>query len=463
MDHCSSEDNTSYAMETVARRQQVLRNHLFPRGRDDSSASIVLECTSQQSDSYERAADFHDDVVIVSAVRTPICRAVRGKFKDTSAKDLLAVVLKAVLDQNTIEPGEVGDIAVGMVLGPASRKTRDCRMAALEAGFPETVPIRSLNRQCGSGLQAIADVAACIKAGFYDIGIGAGVESMTSDYKYARMGPVNPKAYTNQNAKDCLLPMGLMSENVASIYGISREDQDASAALSHRRASSAWSCGKFNSEVVPVHTKIVDASTGREEAVVVRTDDGVRPNTNMTGLSKLKSAFKNDGSTTAGNSSQVSDGASAVLLMKRSVAVERGIPILGIFRSFAVVGVGPAVNGIGPVYAIPKALKQAGLQLEDISLFEINEAFASQYVYCCKELGLDIEKVNVNGGAMALGHPLGATGTRCAATLLYEMQRRGKSCKYGVISMCIGSGMGAAAVLERGPMINTPLHHRVSA
>ncbi|KAI5075230.1 hypothetical protein GOP47_0009306 [Adiantum capillus-veneris] len=431
-------------MEKVARRQQILINHLIPRPADPW-ASLAIESTSQCSSSYERAGDLYDDVAIVSAVRTPICRAFRGKFKDTSSRDLLSAVLKAVVEQSAVNPGEVGDIAVGMVLGPAGKRTKDCRMAMLEAGYPEEVPIRSLNRQCGSGLQAIADIAACIKAGFIDIGIGAGVESMTSDYSPGWKGSVNPKVHTNQKAKDCLLPMGLMSENVASAYGVSREEQDASAVLSHKRASSALSSGRFDAEIVPVRTKLIDARTGKEEEITVLTDDGIRPNANMSDLRKLKPVFKVEGSTTAGNSSQVSDGASAVLLMKRALAVQRGIPILGIFKSFSVVGVSPAINGIGPVYAIPKAVKQAGLQLEDISLFEINEAFASQYVYCCKELGLNFDKVNVNGGAMALGHPLGSTGARCAATLLHEMQRRGNACKYGVISMCIGSGMGAAA------------------
>lgn len=448
------------AMEKVSRRQQSLLNHLFPRS-NPPSPPLVIQCTS--SGLYERAGEFYDDVAIVSAVRTPICKAFRGGFKDTSARNLLSAVLKAVVEQGGIIPEEVGDIVVGMVIGHAGKRTKDCRMAMFEAGFPEKVPIRSLNRQCGSGLQAIADVAACIKAGFYDIGIGAGVESMTSDYSPGWKGSVNPKVHTNQKAKDCLLPMGLMSENVAAAYDISRVEQDASAVLSHARASSASSSRKFISEIIPVKTKLIDAKTGEEKEITVVMDDGIRPNANIADLSKLKPAFKNDGSTTAGNSSQVSDGASAVLLMRRSVASQRGIPILGIFKSFSVVGVDPSINGIGPVYAIPKAVKQASLQLTDISLFEINEAFASQYVYCCKELGLDMNKVNVNGGAMALGHPLGSTGARCAATLLHEMQRQGNACKYGVISMCIGSGMGAAAVLERGPMHDTPVNCRVNS
>lgn len=412
--------------------------------------------------SYERTAEFDDDVVIVAAVRTPMCKSFRGGLKDTHARELLAIVLKAVVERSGIKPEEVGDIVVGMVIGQAGKRTKDCRIAMFQAGFPEKVPIRTLNRQCGSGLQAIADVAACIKAGFYDVGIGAGVESMTSDYSRGWKGPINPKVHTHQGAMDCLLPMGLMSENVAASYCISREDQDASAVLSHSRASAAASSGKFIDEIVSVDTKLVDANSGKERQVVISMDDGIRPGANLADLSRLKPAFKVDGSTTAGNSSQVSDGASAVLLMKRGLAAQRSIPVLGIFKSFSVIGVNPAINGIGPVFAIPKAVRAARLDLKDISLFEINEAFASQYVYCCKQLGLDLEKVNVNGGAMALGHPLGSTGARCTATLLYEMQRRGKSCRYGIVSMCIGSGMGAAAVLERGNLSDPLINARVN-
>ncbi|XAR58708.1 Acetyl-CoA C-acyltransferase [Bertholletia excelsa] len=322
-------------------------------------------------------------------------------------------------------------------------------MGAFYAGFPDTVPIRTVNRQCSSGLQAVADVAAYIKAGFYDIGIGAGVETMTVD-NIERIKSDNPKVDTFAQARDCLLPMGITSENVAEHYGVTRQEQDQAAVVSHQRAAAASASGKFKDEIVPVYTKVVDPKTGEVKPIIVSVDDGIRPNTNMADLAKLKPAFKKDGTTTAGNASQLSDGAGAVLLMKRSLAMQKGLPILGVFRSFAAVGVDPAVMGVGPVAAIPAAVKSAGLELDDIGLFEINEAFASQYVYSCKKLKLDTNKVNVNGGAMALGHPLGATGARSVATLLYEMKRRGKDCRFGVISMCIGSGMGAAAVFERG-------------
>nr|AFK34605.1 unknown [Lotus japonicus] len=263
-------------------------------------------------------------------------------------------------------------------------------------------------------------------------------------------GSVNPKVKEFEQAQNCLLPMGITSENVAHRFGVSRKEQDQAAVESHRRAAAATAAGKFKDEIIPVTTKIVDPKTGEEKSVTISVDDGIRPNATVSDLAKLKPVFKKDGTTTAGNSSQVSDGAGAVLLMKRSVAMQKGLPILGVFRTFAAVGVDPAVMGVGPAAAIPVAVKAAGLELDDIDLFEINEAFASQFVYCRNKLGLDLEKINVNGGAMAIGHPLGATGARCVATLLHEMKRRGRDCRFGVISMCIGTGMGAAAVFERG-------------
>eukprot|EP00252_Welwitschia_mirabilis_P015391 TRINITY_DN3383_c0_g1_i1.p1 TRINITY_DN3383_c0_g1~~TRINITY_DN3383_c0_g1_i1.p1 ORF type:complete len:464 (-),score=108.32 TRINITY_DN3383_c0_g1_i1:176-1567(-) len=436
-------------------RQQILLDHLrpspFPRASTDLVASV---CSAGDSAAYARNGDFADDIVIVAAYRTPICKSFRGGFKDTPADDLLATVLKALIDRTGIRPNEVGDIVVGTVLAPGSQRAIECRMAAFYAGFPETVPVRTVNRQCSSGLQAVADVVAAIKSGYYDIGIGAGLESMTADAMKVASENVNPRVKTNKQAEDCLLPMGITSENVAEHFGISRQDQDKAAVESHRKAAKATATGRFRDEIIPVETKIVNPKTGEEKAVIVSVDDGIRGNTNLAGLSKLKPAFREGGSTTAGNSSQVSDGAGAVLLMKRSLANQKGLPILGVFRSFAAVGVDPAVMGIGPAVAIPEAVKAAGLEIPDIDLFEINEAFASQFVYCCQKLNLDPEKVNVNGGAMALGHPLGATGARCVATLLHEMKRRGKDCRFGVISMCIGSGMGAAAVLERGGSVD---------
>jgi len=439
-------------MEKAINRQRILHQHLSPSSSISPSGSSILSasiCAAGDSAPYQRSASFGDDVVIVAAYRTPICKSKRGGFKDTYPEDLLATVLKALLDNTKINPSEVGDIVVGSVLAPGAQRANECRMAAFYAGFPETVPLRTVNRQCSSGLQAVADVSAAIKAGFYDIGIGAGLESMSAN-SVAWEGSINPKVNTNQKAQDCLLPMGITSENVAERFGVTRQEQDQAAVESHRRAAAARASGKFKDEIVPVMTKIVNPKTGDETPVTISEDDGIRPETTLSGLAKLKTVFKKDGTTTAGNSSQVSDGAGAVLLMRRDVALKKGLPILGVFRSFSAVGVDPAVMGIGPAVAIPAAVNAAGLQIEDIDLFELNEAFASQFVYSCKKLELDTSKVNVNGGAMALGHPLGATGARCVATLLNEMKRRGKDCRFGVVTMCIGSGMGAAAVFERG-------------
>ncbi|KAL9431265.1 hypothetical protein AB3S75_026447 [Citrus x aurantiifolia] len=442
-------------MERALHRQRILLQHLQPSSSQtsDSPAISASICSAGEAAGYHRKPAFDDDVVIVAAYRTAICKAKRGGFKDTLADDLLAPVLKAVIEKTRLNPGEVGDIVVGTVLAPGSTRAMECRMAAFYAGFPETVPLRTVNRQCSSGLQAVADVATAIKAGLYDIGIAAGLESMTVN-SISVVGQVNPKVEIFTQARDCLLPMGITSENVAQRFGVTRQEQDLAAIESHRRAAAATVSGKFKDEIIPVNTKIVDPKTGVEKRVTISVDDGIRPNTTIADLAKLKPAFRKDGTTTAGNASQVSDGAGAVLLMKRSLAVQKGLPILGVFRSFAAVGVDPSVMGIGPAVAIPAAVKSAGLQLDDINLFEINEAFASQYVYCIKKLGLDPEKVNVNGGAVALGHPLGATGARCVATLLSEMKRRGKDCRFGVISMCIGSGMGAAAVFERGDCVD---------
>ncbi|XP_066319824.1 3-ketoacyl-CoA thiolase 2, peroxisomal-like [Miscanthus floridulus] len=467
-------------MEKAIDRQRVLLAHLLPSASPSafSSTQPQLEasaCAAGDSAAYQRTSSFGDDVVVVAAYRTPICKAKRGGFKDTYPEDLLTVVLKAVLDNTRINPADIGDIVVGTVLGPSSQRAIECRTAALFAGFPETVPVRTVNRQCSSGLQAVADVAAAIKAGYYDIGIGAGFESMSIS-STGWEGQVNPKISAFQKAQDCLLPMGITSENVAHRYGVTRQEQDQAAAESHRRAAAAMAYGKFKDEIVPVPTKssylgtteffnicyfehlltlrILRPKTGEEKKVVISVDDGIRPGTTASGLAKLKPVFKKDGTTTAGNSSQVSDGAGAVLLMKRSVALKRGLPILGVFRSFAAVGVDPAVMGVGPAVAIPAAVKSAGLEIGDIDLFELNEAFASQFIYCCNKLGLDRSKVNVNGGAIALGHPVGATGARCVATLLNEMKRRGRDCRFGVVTMCIGSGMGAAAVFERGDAVD---------
>ncbi|NXQ58090.1 THIKB thiolase, partial [Anthoscopus minutus] len=278
-------------------------------------------------------------------------------------------------------------------------------------------------------------------------------------------GDISSSMMDNPKARDCLIPMGITSENVAEKFGVSRKKQDAFALASQQnsppvhfqniltfhtlfftRAAKAQQMGLFKTEIVPVKTTVAD-NEGNKKTITVHQDEGIRPSTTLEGLAKLKPAFKEDGSTTAGNASQVSDGAAAVLLAKRSKAAQLGLPVLGVLRSFAVVGVPPDVMGIGPAYAIPVAVEKAGLTLNDIDIYEINEAFASQAVYCVEKLGIPMEKVNPLGGAIALGHPLGCTGARQVVTLLNELKRRGKRA-YGVVSMCIGTGMGAAAVFE---------------
>lgn len=432
----------------AALRQRVLLGHL--QGPAAESASVSRQPTSVgDSAAYQRRNVSLDDVVIVSAVRTPMCKARRGGFKDTPVDDLIAAVLKETIARTGVEPEAIGDVVFGSVMGPSSQRANECRIAMFLAGFPSSVPVHTVNRQCSSGLQAIAEVAASIKAGYYTIGIAGGVESMTAN-PMVWDGAVNPKVAESACAQDCLLPMGITSENVAAQFGIGREVQDKFAAASHAKAAAARAAGKFKNEIVPVETVLKDPKTGEVRRVVISEDDGIRPGTTAASLGKLAPAFKKGGTTTAGNSSQVTDGAAACLLMTRREALKRGLPIMGIFRSFSAVGVPPAIMGIGPAVAIPAAVEAAGLTLDDIDVYEINEAFASQATYSVNKLGIDMEKVNPNGGAIAMGHPLGCTGARQTATLLNEMKRRGKAGRFGVVSMCIGSGMGAAAVFEQG-------------
>ncbi|RKP07667.1 Thiolase, N-terminal domain-containing protein [Thamnocephalis sphaerospora] len=386
-----------------------------------------------------------NDVVIVSALRTPITRARRGPFKDTLADELLAAVLKAVLERTKLNPALVDDVVVGNVLPPGGGATA-ARMAALVAGLPDTTSVMTCNRQCSSGLQAVAQVAAAIQNGTIEIGIGAGVETMTQHYGAGAMGATSEKAQDFPPAADCLMPMGITSENVAREFNVSRTKQDAFAAESHRRAEAAQKAGLFKDEIVPVTVQIEDKE-GKTHTITVSQDDGIRPGTTAEKLGKLKPAFSDDGTTTAGNASQVSDGAAAVLLMRRAKAQELGLPVLGKFITSATVGVPPNVMGIGPAFAIPRAAQQAGIRVGDIDVVELNEAFASQAVYSMEYLSLDPARVNPKGGAIALGHPLGCTGARQIATLLPELKRQNK--RVGAVSMCIGTGMGMAAIIER--------------
>eukprot|EP00461_Guttulinopsis_vulgaris_P001421 UN01421 len=357
-----------------------------------------------------------DDIVIVAAVRTAITNARKGGFAETPVEELLAAVFKEAISRAKIDPALIDDIVVGSVLGQNVQRANEARIAQFLAGIPYTTSLQTCNRQCASGAQAIAHVAASIHAGFYDIGLAAGVESM-STAKMGWDGEMNPKIFLNPLAKDCLLPMGITSENVATKYGIGRVEQDTLAALSNNRAVKAIEEGKFKDEIVPVTVTKTDPKTGQKVKKVVDTDEGPKPST-VESLGKLKPAF--GGHSTGGNSSKVSDGAAATLLMKRRTAVTLGCEILGVFHGYVVAGCEPSLMGTGPVYAIPKLFEKAGITDKDVDLYDINEAFGSIPIVAMKKLNIDIEKVNINGGAIALGHPLGVTGNRVVATLLYR-------------------------------------------
>ncbi|KAG5339421.1 hypothetical protein C0989_004297 [Termitomyces sp. Mn162] len=389
-------------------------------------------------------AKHDDDVVVVSAVRTAITKARKGGFKDTFPDILLSHVLRAAYAKPGLNPALIEDISVGNVL-PDRGGASAARMASLHAGIPVTTSVNTVNRQCSSGLTSVNHIASLIKIGQIDIGIGAGVESMTNGFgKQYSESEFSAEVLENQFARDCLIPMGITSENVTHDFGLSRYEQDVFAAASFQKAAAAQKAGKFSSEILPVKAKVIDPKTREAKEVLVDYDDGVREGVTIESLSKLKPAFTKDGSTHAGNASQVSDGAAAVLLARRSVAVRLGLPILGKFVSAATVGVPPRIMGVGPAYAIPKVLQQTGLMLNDIDFFEINEAFASQALYSVRHLGIPMEKVNVHGGAIALGHPLGCTGSRQIVTALNIARQYGA--RVFVTSMCIGSGMGMAAV-----------------
>ena len=304
--------------------------------------------------------------------------------------------------------------------------------------------VKSLNRQCSSGLQACVDIANAIKAGMIDIGIGAGVESMSTQYGPGAVTEFSDLLENYKEAANCKVPMGVLSEQMAKDRKISRADQDAFAASSYQKAVKAQEAGLFDEEIAPVTVKYTDPKTDEEKTVTVTKDDGARPGITAESLGKIRPAFAKDGSIHAGNASQISDGAAAVLLMKRSTAEKLGQTILGKFVNASIAGVPPLLMGIGPWKAIPTALKKCGITKDDVDIFEINEAFASQCLWCVNELGIPLEKVNPKGGAIAFGHPLGCTGARQVSTLLTELKRTGK--KIGVTSMCVGTGMGMAAV-----------------
>ncbi|PYI20648.1 thiolase [Aspergillus japonicus CBS 114.51] len=395
-----------------------------------------------------------NDIVILSSLRTPVTRAKKGGFKDAYPEELLANVLRATLEANpNLDPALIDDVAIGSVLQELGG-AKAGRMAQIHAGFPNTVSFHTINRQCSSGLAAISTIANGIRAGAINIGVGGGMESMTRNYGSRAIPTVlwpELKESYSQDARDCIMPMGITSENVAARYGVSRADQDAFAAESHKKAAAAQNAGLFDSEIVPVKTLSYDPAhpDAAPTEITVSKDDGIRHNLSVEKMASLKPAFSADGASTAGNSSQVSDGAAAALLMRRSTATELGLAssIRARWVASAVAGCAPDEMGVGPAVAIPKLLQMLDMNVSDVNIWEINEAFASQALYSVRKLGIDESKVNPKGGAIAIGHPLGATGARQLATLIPELERTGQD--VGVVSMCIGTGMGMAGMFVR--------------
>jgi len=388
-----------------------------------------------------------NEAVIVSSVRTACGKSGRGALKDVRPEHLGATAIKAALERaKGLDPKEVEDVIIGCAMPEGEQGMNLARIVALKSGLPVEVPAMTVNRFCSSGLQTIALAAERIQAGAIDVAIAGGVESMTAipmtGVKFA------PDPELAEKWPDVYLGMGLTAENLAKKYGIGREESDQFSYRSHQNALAAQQAGKFDDEIVPVEVTQVGYSNGKtsETTFEFKVDEGPRADTNLEALAKLRPAFSPTGTVTAGNSSQRSDGAAAAVVMSRKKADELGLKPLAIFRGFAVAGVPPEIMGIGPVKAIPKALAKAGLKLDDIDVIELNEAFAVQALSVIREAGLNPDIVNVNGGAIALGHPLGCTGAKLTATIIREMKRRGS--KYGMVTMCIGGGMGAAGIFE---------------
>ncbi len=375
-------------------------------------------------------------------------KAKKGSLATVRPDDLMALVIQDLLKRAPgLNPAEIDDVVIGCAFPEGEQGLNMARMIALRAGLPIEVPGETINRYCSSGVQSIAHVAYAIKSGDIDVAIAGGTESMSMvpmmGYKFS------PNPHFAQDLPHYYTNMGLTAENVAERYEISRADMDAFALRSNLLAAKAVESGLFDPELVPVDVELVELDADEKPVTkkfTLKRDEGPRGDSTLEGLAKLKPAFKEGGTITAGNSSQMSDGAAGVIVMSAEKAEKLGLKPLARFVSFAVGGVEPDYMGIGPVVAIPKALEKAGLKLEDIDLFELNEAFAAQGLAVVKTLGIDPEKVNVNGGAMALGHPLGCTGSKLTTQLIYEMARR-KS-KYGMVTMCIGGGMGAACIFE---------------
>jgi len=389
------------------------------------------------------------EAVVVSAVRTAVGKAPRGILKDTRPDDIAAIVIKeAVSRVPGLKMEEVDDVVLGCAFPESDQGLNLGRVVAMRAGFPDTVPGQTVNRFCSSGLQAIATAAYEIMVGATEVMVAGGVEFM-SQVPIMGLTP-SPNPYLVEHNPQVYTSMGLTAENVAEKFGVSREDQDRFALLSHQKAAKAIKEGKFKEELIPILAKVKEVKedgTVVVKEVVFDTDEGVRYDVSLEGMAGLRPVFKAKGTVTAGNSSQTSDGAAALVLMSRERAEKMGVKPMAAFRSFAVAGVPPEVMGIGPAYAVPKALKRAGLTIDQIGLVELNEAFASQALYVIRHLGLNLDIVNVNGGAIAVGHPLGCTGAKLTTMLLYEMKRR--NVRYGLVTMCIGGGMGAAGVFEK--------------
>ena len=388
-----------------------------------------------------------NNAVIVAAARTAVGKAGRGSLRTTRPDDMAAAVIKAVIERSGIDPNEVEDVVLGCAFPEAEQGMNMARIAALRAGLPQSVCGQTVNRFCASGLQSIATAASQIMSGLADVIIAGGAESMSLVPMVGNKFVANPLLAEEFPA--VYIGMGMTAENVARQYEVSRAEADAFSLRSHQRAAAAQAAGKFSDEIVPltVTIKTGNGTTVKEESFVFAQDEGVRRDSTLEALAKLKPAFTPAGSVTAGNSSQTSDGAAALLIMSETQAKALGLKPLARFISFGVGGVAPEVMGIGPVQAVPKALKRAGLTLKDIDLIELNEAFAAQALAVIHELGMDEERTNVNGGAIALGHPLGCTGSTLTVQILHELVRRDK--EFGLVTMCIGGGMGAAGIIQR--------------
>ncbi len=394
-----------------------------------------------------KTLDASKEPVIVALARTAVGKAKRGCLATTRPDDMAtAVVVELLKRAEGLDPADIDDVILGCAFPEGEQGMNMARMVVLAAGLPVTVPAQTINRFCSSGLQSIAHGAFAIMAGQAEIVVAGGVESMSmvpmGGLKYA------PMPHLVGHMIEAYTLMGLTAENVAVKYGISREDQDAFSLRSHQRAAAAVESGLFDPEIVPLQVSIVEPDNGstRTKTFVFKRDEGPRADTSLEALAKLRPVFKEGGTVTAGSSSQMSDGAAGAIVMSRARAEALGLKPLARFVAYAVGGVPPEIMGIGPVVAIPKVLKMAGMDLKDIELIELNEAFAAQSVAVMRELDLNPEITNVNGGAIALGHPLGCTGAKLTTQLIYEMKRR--DVQFGMVSMCIGGGMGAAGIFE---------------